>query len=28
VLDFTSRSGFAQEIDELRRNARETGDEV
>jgi len=27
-LDFTGRTGFAQEIDELRRNARETQDEV
>jgi len=28
VLDFTGKTGFAQEINELRRNARETSDEV
>jgi len=28
TLDFTGRSGFAQQIDELRRQARETQDEI
>jgi len=28
TLDFTGRTGFAQQIDELRRQARETQDEI